>query len=263
MKTFNRIILTIVLLYLTSCEKVIYIDLNTTNPKLIVEGNITNLPGPYTVLLSYSVNYYDPNTFPPVTGAVIIVSDNAGNSEILTEVIPGKYETSSLQGIEGRTYSLKIVADRNEYTATSTMPYNVPIDSINYEQQHEHDGGYRIVCKFKDPAGLANYYKLKITTNDPANNDTNNIRIVSDQYADGQELSLTYRSHLLLNDSVYAKLEGIDKATYDFYRTVPDVEGDIRSFMSAPPANPVNNISNGGLGYFAAYTISRDTSIVH
>jgi hypothetical protein len=261
MKTFSKIIFTIVLLYFTSCEKVIYIDLNSTNPKVIVEGNITNLAGPYTVLLSHSVNYYDPNTFPPVTGAVVTVSDNAGNSEILSEVIPGKYQTSSLQGVEGRTYSLKIEANGNEYAATSTMPYHVPIDSINYEQ--EDDGDYRIVCKFKDPAGVANYYKLKITTNDTAGIDSSNIRIVSDKFADGQELSLTYHTHLLLNDSVFAKLEGIDKVTYDFYRTVPDVEGDIRSFMSAPPANPVNNISNGGLGYFAAYTISRDTSIVH
>src|ERR1035437_2386667 len=120
-------------LFLSSCEKVITIDLNTVNPKMIVEGNNTNQPGPYLIKLSHSVNYYDPNVFPAVTGATVTISDNAGNTDLLSEIAPGNYITDSIKGIEGRTYFLKIVADGNTYTATSTMSFHVPIDSISFE----------------------------------------------------------------------------------------------------------------------------------
>ena len=115
------LIISILLIFFTSCEKVIYVDLNSVNPKLVVEGNITDQPGPYIIRLSNTVNYYDPNAFPAVKGATITVSDNAGNSEILKETSPGVYETSSLQGVSGRTYTMNIVTgDGTSYSAHST-----------------------------------------------------------------------------------------------------------------------------------------------
>jgi hypothetical protein len=259
----KSIIFSVLIISLIACEKVIQIDLNTTNPKLIVEANVTNQPGPQTVLLSHSVNYYDPNNFPAVTGAHISISDNAGNSESLIEVVPGNYQTQSLPGIEGRTYTLKIItADGNNYSAVSTMPYHVAIDSVNF-QPNRDSTSYRVICKFKDPEYVLNYYKLQLSSNNIAGLDSTNIRIVKDGFADGQELSLTYRTHLLLGDSVTVKLESIDAATYDFYRTLPDVEGGLRSFTSAPPANPVTNITNGAIGYFSAHSVSDSLTVVH
>ncbi len=259
----KNIFLSIMLLTFISCEKVIYIDLNTSNPKIIVEANLTNQQGPYKVKISHSVNYYDANNFPAETGAHVTLNDNAGTTETLAEVTPGNYETSTLQGVEGRTYSLKIVtADGSEYNAASTMPYHVLIDSINFEPGREGNS-FRVICKFKDPEGVLNYYKLHLTSNDSTKIDSTDIRIVADGFADGQELTLTYRTELVPGDSVFVMLECIDKTTYDFYRTLPDVEGGIRSFTSAPPANPVTNLSNGALGYFSARSVSVGAAVVH
>lgn len=262
MKAKNVFVPVLTALAFTSCEKIVQIDLNTTNPKLIVEANVTNQPGTYKVLLSHSVNYYDPDIFPAVTGATVVIADNTGNSETLSEVSPGNYETSTLQGVEGRTYTLNITtADGKQYSAVSTMPYHVAIDSVNFEMRRENR--YRVICKFKDPEGEQNYYKLQLSSNDTANLDTTDIRIVADGFADGQELSITYGTHLILGDSVTVKLECIDKSAYDFYRTLPDVEGDLNSFLSAPPANPVTNVSNGALGYFSAYSVTLYSTVVH
>ena len=98
-----------------SCEKVVYIDLNTSDPHPVVEANITNQAGPYTVKLSRSVNYYDANIFPAITDATVTISDNSGNSEILKQTSDGIYQTSTTQGIPGRTYSLKILFNGKEY----------------------------------------------------------------------------------------------------------------------------------------------------
>ena len=53
----------------------------------MIEGNITDLTGPYIVKISESVNFDVTNIFPPVNGAKVIISDNAGNSETLKETI--------------------------------------------------------------------------------------------------------------------------------------------------------------------------------
>ncbi len=262
MKTRNIIFIAAILICITSCEKVIYIDLNTVNPLVIVEGNITDLPGPYTVKLSNTVNYYDPNVFPAVAGAKVTVSDNASNSEVLKETTPGIYQTSSLQGVIGRTYSLNIVTSGgNTYTAQSTMPDSVPIDSINFTIRN--DSTYRTICKFKDPPGIINYYKLQVSSNDTLALDTTNVRILEDGLADGQELSITYRTRFVLGDTANVMLDCIDLATYNFYRTMANVEGGIGASLGSPPANPVTNVSNGGLGYFSAHAVTKKSAVVH
>jgi hypothetical protein len=50
-------------------------------------------------------------------------------------------------------------------------------------------------------------------------------------------------------------LLSIDKATYDYFRTLSNILASDRSPTSLSPANPSTNIHGGALGYFAAYAI--------
>ena len=75
-------------LLFSSCEEVIELDLNTTEPQIVIEGFITDGEGTYSVLISKTVDFYDPNTFPPQTGAVVHITDDLGNTETLTETSP-------------------------------------------------------------------------------------------------------------------------------------------------------------------------------
>ena len=242
MKTINIksvILFATAIFFFSACEKVITIDLNSTSPKVVVEGDITNEHGPYTIKLSSTANYYQPNIFPPVTGAIVTVSDDAGNLETLAEVIPGSYQTSHLQGTPGRTYFLKIVANGTTFTASSTMPPPVPIDSVNFTLSTRNNT-YRTVCKFPDPVGIENYYRLQMNSNDTFALDTTNVRILKDGLADGQELSISYRTKLLLGDTVIVRLDCIDYKAYEFFLTLPRVSGGLGSILAAPPANPVD-----------------------
>lgn len=87
-------------------------------PRLVVDGMITNQPGPYRVDL-YTA--YDVNTFVnkphPVEKATVRISDDKGNAETLAEISPGVYMTSidGLKGIVGRSYQLSIKVGADEY----------------------------------------------------------------------------------------------------------------------------------------------------
>src|SRR5512135_2176424 len=89
-----------------SCEKVVTIDLNQSNPQMVIEGVVTDQKGPYAVFLSRTGDYFVPSlSFPPVSNALVIISDNLGDRDTLREVTSGRYISSTTEGVPGRTYT--------------------------------------------------------------------------------------------------------------------------------------------------------------
>src|ERR1039458_9531614 len=95
--------------FLTGCQKVVSIDLNNANPRLVIEGIVTDQPGPYSVKLSVSGDYFAPSLyFPPVSNALIVMTDNFGQTDTLKENTSGTYLSSTLLGVPGSTYTLYV-----------------------------------------------------------------------------------------------------------------------------------------------------------
>jgi hypothetical protein len=255
-------------IFLTSCTEEIKIDLNSSNPALVVEAKITNEAGPYTVKLSKSVNYDAPNTFPAATGATVIISDDAGNRDTLTEGTGGIYTTKKIQGIEGRTYNLFIKDGEKEYTAASKMENMVTLDSI-YSLSFGggpgpggpgKDSNLLVFNIFQDPAAVKNYYRIQQYIKKPSETDyTRQTGIVAldDLQTNGNMILIPYfgQSDVRKNDSVIMELQTLNKAAYDYLNTLSNINGG--GFSSGTPANPTSNISGGAMGYFSAHTISR------
>lgn len=63
----NYKIIILASLLFASCEKEIDLDLNSSSPQIVIEGNISDAPGPYIVKLSKTVNYSELNNYLPVT----------------------------------------------------------------------------------------------------------------------------------------------------------------------------------------------------
>jgi hypothetical protein len=257
----NRIILMIIVLVgllFTSCEKVIDLNLNTSSSVIIIQGNVFDRIGPYTIKISKTINFTESNIFPPVTDAKVTISDNAGNSELLTQSADGIYITSKLRGVPGRTYTLNVETQGKVYTASSTMPSAVNIDSI-YFQKDIFGSENRTVLKFKDPPYADNYYRVIQYVNDTLKT---GFYIGNDKLYQGEVITFSLSSTKLIGDDpletgarVRLQLECIDKSVYEYFRTTRGNNGSSNS-----PANPVSNISNGALGYFGACPV-REASI--
>ena len=246
----------------SSCRKVIHVDLNSTNPKIVVEASISDEPGPYTVSLYKTVNFDQSNSFPAVSGAVVKISDDAGNFELLTETSSGIYATSSLQGVPGRVYTLEISADGKTYTSVSGMPLPAAIDTLLI--QNYPFGNIKLVnVYFQDSTGISNYYQFGLEVNTIP---SKSIFIIDDTFQDGtkMEYSLFGQRDSLLKtgDSVLVSLRSIDKGAYEYLRTLSLLTGDGGGPPSDSPANPVSNISNGALGYFSAYSVRKKLIVV-
>jgi len=258
----NRTLLCMLVLataLLTSCEKVIQLDLSTTTPRLVIQGNIYDEPGPYVVNISRTVNFDAPNIFPAVTNATVTISDNAGLTEELSQASDGNYVTSALQGKVGQTYTLTVKVDGKTYTASSTIPRVVDIDTI-YFKKSIFGGGRLITLDFMNQAGKENFYQVIHLVN---GKQIPGFSVFSNNTVKSEEISYSFMTTnseppLVAGDKIEVWLECIDKGVFEYFRTANRDGG-----RSASPANPVSNISNGALGFFNACSVHKKTFIYH
>ena len=239
------------------------IDLNKADPHIVIEGIISDQPGPYVVKVSMTGNYFEPSLyFPPVTDAQIVLTDDNGQRDTLKESDQGTYLSTTLRGISGRTYSMSVVSKGKIYSASSFMPAKVLIDSIYAVARtgFRSEPGYDIYVLFKDPPEPGNYYRLnaKSSTLIPADSiDGRRYRLYTDKLTNGNEMTERIRAggQVQPGDTITLELLSIDKASYDYFSTLRDILSSDRSPTSLSPANPNTNLSNGSLGYFSAFAM--------
>lgn len=252
----------IILLFLAGCTKVIDLKTRNTTPQYVVEGNVTDQAGPYTISLSTNSDLNSVYAFNGVSGAVVTVKDEMGFSEVLAEVSAGVYETNSMAGVEGRTYFLDIVSGSHHFTAQSTMPHRVNLDSLYIRELVNISKTVKaVVPVFTDPPGQGNAYRFNQYIN---GNLDKSIYYANDDFTDGQVNSFALLqsdpdSSLQVNDRVEVDMQCIDQAVYKYWYSVDQsASGNANSI----PSNPVTNISGGALGYFSAHTSQRRAMIV-
>jgi hypothetical protein len=112
---------------------------------MVVDGGITDGPGPYEVKLSLSTNMEKPE-FRPLTGYEVMILDDAGNEEMLTDMKNGSYlsDEEGMQGIPGRSYRLRIISPEGEIyeSGFEKMEQPVGIDSVWAEFETREDLSY-------------------------------------------------------------------------------------------------------------------------
>jgi hypothetical protein len=255
-KPFYNICLTFFLAAFCSCQKVIKVNLNSSAPRYVVEGNVTNLPGPYLITINKSVNFDQDNVFPTVSGAIVVITDNtAGVTDSLKETSPGNYHTSVLNGVPGHNYQLYIGAGGNVFTANCTMPALVTLDTLYTQLSSFRGNSHQLVPVYTDPVTTGNYYHFAEIKNDTL---TDNISIRNDALINGQVIKQPIGGGLHDGDQVTLTLECIDSAMYQYYFTLEQTNNQ----NSATPANPLSNIKGGALGYFSAHTANKRSVVV-
>ncbi len=260
----------LVALVFVSCQQVVSIDLNKANPRIVIEGIITDQAVPDSVRITKSGDYFEPSLFfPSISNALVTISDNAGTLDTLKEDDPGTYRTWTLRGFPGRTYTLSATIDGTVYTAVSTMPEKVFIDSLYTTPFRAFDGdlGYYINISFQDPPTPGNYYRVNLGINRPIPSDSitgDRYHLFTDKLVNGNHVTIRLRTRrsVMRGDTLTVELLSIDKAAYDYYNTLNDILTSDRAPTSLAPTNPNTNLSNGSLGYFAAYTIDSRTIVL-
>jgi len=263
MKKLFFLNVTFVLLLLTSCEKEIFIDLNSSNPKVVIEGNLSNLPEDSTLVkLTKTLNLNESVANPTVNNALVTIVDNTIFSiDTLSQIRPGVYYNNNLIGIEGHNYTLNVLVGTDLYSSTSTMPTSIPLDSItlyNFNRPTGPPGGNTpvfLIPIYTDTKNVRNNYQLMVSINDSL---LYNIDVRNDLILDGEVNQRPISVSANKEDKITIDLQCIDSAVFDYFTNLSTNLGQ----FSATPSNPKSNISNGALGYFKVHTSSKKNYII-
>lgn len=260
MKTLKHIILLFSLLFLTSCEDVIEVDLETTEPKLVIDASLRWIKGTsgqaQEIKLTLTAPYFD-NEIPPATGALVTVKDTNNNNFIFNEDgNTGIYKNNSFIPVIDAEYNLTIVYDNETYTGTESMKSVVPIDRI----EQKNDGGFtgediEIKAFYTDPEGIKNFYLFEVLV---TNKSTLSLEVYDDEFTDGNEIFAFYSDEdLKSGDELIITNSGISQRTYDFTNILLEQtsENSGDPFETQPATvrgNCINqtNPDNFPLGYF-------------
>ncbi|HLZ87945.1 MAG TPA: DUF4249 domain-containing protein [Puia sp.] len=261
--TFSTTTAFFIIILFTACQKVINLNLRTAPAKYVIEGNVTNLPGPYQVTISQTGAVESKYSFNGVSQANVSIRDNAGNSETLREVQPGVYQTATLRGVEGRRYDLTIRIGENSFTSTSTMPQQVNLDSLYTEQIYNFSKMVTaVVPLFTDPVGKGNCYRFNQYIN---GNLDRTLYGENDDFTDGKRATWALLrpdpdSTLHPGDRVDVEMQCIDRPVYDYWFSVD--QASLGDDGGSQPGNPVTNIQGGAMGYFSAHTAQTKTILI-
>lgn len=280
--------------FFAACEKSINIQPVSQKPLLVVDGTIENGQRPF-ILLSTSLNYFskiDPEILVAslVTGAKVSISDGVTvtNLKEYQQTIAGVYNlvyyssdtsngATAIVGMIGKTYQLQIEYNNQRYTSATTIPRVAKtIDSLWWMPVPFNDDTTKAVLmgKFTDPPGYGNYLRYFTKVND-APYLSGAISVFDDQLTDGTTYDFQIEQGIDRNnssmqdahgyfkkgDTVTVKLANIDKATFDFWRTLEFAYQSVGNPFSSP-VKVLGNVSNGALGAFCGYGVQYKTLII-
>ncbi len=284
-------------LLLLGCIDEVQLPVRNEQPRLVVEGQITNEPVPYSVRLSFTGTFTSSARYlsaqQAVNGARVVISSNAGDSIQLTQqyfLQPGLYQTTdpAFIGRVGRSYTLSItLPDGRVFTTKPEKMVAVPpIDQLTYTvvetDRDTRPDGYQISVDTQDPPGVQNYYLwraygfsgrqcgLNPTTwvyfDDKATN------ILSDQLIDGNPI----RQRPVLFSPIWSRVQqflevaqySLSRSAFQYYRLYREQQERTGTIFDPLPAPIEGNVRNRadttdrGLGYFVVSAVSRKKLLI-
>ncbi|MEI6765989.1 MAG: DUF4249 domain-containing protein [Bacteroidota bacterium] len=276
-----------IIVLLSSCTKNIDFTLPKVEQKIVVEGWIEQNQTA-TVIVTRSSPYFDPIDSASlihsiVTDAVVKVSDGTNTETLILTVSPTMYpfimyQGSTLKGVVGKTYTLTVEADGKTYTAHTSIPEVVYLDSVWFAPDPSHGDSLGFVnATGFDNGATTDYYRIFTKR---LHKDQGFVPISGsvwdDKFFNGQKFNFTlYRgsasnltqdsigrggSHFSVGDTVISRLCHIDVESYLFWRSAErEIMGGANPFSSTTTIP--TNIDNGGLGIWWGFGASYDTVI--
>ena len=278
---------------LSSCEKAVEFKLDEVTPKLVVEATIENGQPPL-VYLSKSQAYFSQidltafaNSF--ARNADVYVSNGTLTHKLKEYSVPVSgglnfyyysndpaNPATAFVGQLNRNYSIRIISDGKEYTAVTTIP-NITrrIDSLFWKPAPAGNAPEKVAVMVRayDQPGFGDYVRYFTKRNreqffpglnsvyDDQVIDGSSYEVQVERGVDRNESHPDGYSFFNKGDTVTLKVCNIDKATYDFWRTMEYTYSTVGHPFSTP-TKVLSNIKGGGLGYFGGYAAQYRTIII-
>ena len=271
---------------LVSCEEDLNVKLPGATEKVVIEGSIEN--GKVAeVLLTKNVPLFSTVTGSNLSDyfildAQVYVSDGA-STDTLTLAIDSSsslgvvYKGHTVFGVPGHAYYLTVVANGGTYSAVTSIPAPIALDSVWWKADPPNDTLGYAWAHLSEPAGLGNNYRWLAKLPGDRRFIAPYGATSEDKFIDGKSFDFAYNKgydatnpdntseaesgvlgYYLPTDTICIKFCTLDRASKDFYITYESsVANNGNPFAS--PVTILTNISGGALGVWAGFGVTYDT----
>lgn len=275
MKNYIFKILLPLLIFTGSCTDVIDVDVPEASPRLVIEASMDWEKGTsgnqQFIKLSTSTPFFDNLTGNPVKGAIVSVTNNNDNSEVLfTDENNGTYSTNEFVPIMGQAYTLRILHDNEVYSATESMTPVTEITTVFQSRENGFDkDALEVNIEFNDPKDIENFYLAKFQRRGDL---LQTLIDVKDEFTDGNKMSIFYEKlqdddsgerEFVPGDIVDISLHGLSEQYYNYIKLLIQQSGGPGGPFSTTPAeikgNCINetNPENYAFGYFRLTEVDK------
>ncbi|HMF71819.1 MAG TPA: DUF4249 family protein [Flavitalea sp.] len=224
----------LLLFVMSSCEKVIDLDLADGQALPYIDAWITDKPGVQTIKFLQAANYLDQQQPIPVTDAEISVSDLTINKTYIFNYDNGAYTcdpgSGNKIGMIGHQYKLNIVYMGELFEAIDNMNRVTNIDSITIEfreEDGEEEQGYYAELFATDLSGGTDYSWIRTYRNGSLNQFTNEMVSIDGAFnegiSDGFVFIPPFREGITSSEKPYNKgeevkvqIRSLSKDSYNF-----------------------------------------------
>ncbi|MDP5171496.1 MAG: DUF4249 domain-containing protein [Bacteroidia bacterium] len=245
---------------LSACTEIIQIELNDSEPRYVMEANLSAENQRMELRIALSGSFTDAGTYDVVSNATVTLSDDEGRNWALLETSPGQYTRDSIHTQAGMMYQVKVLIGGESFFATSVMPEAVLVDSVafQYISNPNIGTGWSPIIYYQSLSGEAP--SLQVHISGPSGGPQRSFlsfdnvttesqsRILQASYPKGMQLQL--------------RIDALDRSAYDYLQSVAELVGEGIGPTSAAPTNPDPMWTGGALGYFSAHTSSEISVVV-
>jgi hypothetical protein len=278
----GMILIFFLIIIASSCEKYIDMEIPDKGRKISANCFFTDT-GTVVVFLHKSRFILDTySEFHSINGAAVILYENGIPVSTLFEEETGKYVSQDFLPSAGASYTLKVIKDSEEITASSYVPHAVPfvlVDTLRVMSEYSENLRFRI--RINDPSETDDFY---VVTFDHNNDDDHFSYWGNSLIMTTIDPFVSYNWILMgavFTDDLFSgqsQIVSFDLDLYNFHRDTTDVvirlwsiSRDMYMYISTyqaqdnasnnPFTEPVmvyNNIENG-YGIFAGYSTFTDS----
>lgn len=259
MKTSIKYIILVFSFAFFSCEDVVNVDLNNSEPKLVIDASIKWEKGTsgnnQTIRLTTTGDYFN-NSVPAANGATVTITDsNAIVYNFIEEGTTGNYKCTNFNPVLNGVYTLSVSYKGQTYTSSDKL---FPVPTITtIEQDLNGITGDEIELKFnfQDNGAEENFYleEYKVPFRPfPL------LGVFNDEFTNGNQMfSLIIDEDLEAGQNINFTLHGISERYHNYMNILIGISGGLSNGpFSTPPATVKGNIINQTnpvdypLGYF-------------
>ena len=268
MKTYIKLAIISIFINFTACTDVIDVDVQTAEARLTIEASLDWEKGTsgneQTIKLSTSTPYFGSYTNSSVTGASVIVTNNAdGARYVFEDQNNGDYTTTSFVPVLNGTYTLEVIYNNETYTATERLMPVVDIQDLTQSRNKGFNAeDLEVNVIFTDPEGEENFYLFKFKERGDL---LPHLEDADDEFINGNEISWYFEKEedestdkieaFVPGDIVDIEFYGISEQYSNFIGILIEQSGGAGPFSATPVPLKGNciNISdpkNYAYGYF-------------